>query len=303
MDEGGKPDPKQRLEVQFFAPPPDLAPCFTTFYRLDFSIPKGGTVTDYLQPEWANLRFFKKNPPSAQVIESQEVVTARFTATGPSCKATRFTMGSTSMWGFGLSPLGWARFVAKPANAFANGLWDGEKEESFARFKPLYALLCRSDSDTRTKIEQAASFFRGLAGPPDDEDRILAIHEAMIDPYLLEVGDFAQRTGLTVRTLERLCARYFGFPPRSLLRRQRMMRSLVAFMLSEDKSWTQVIDAHYHDQAHFVHEFHFFMGMSPSEYASMPHPILSAFMEERKRIWGSPVQTLDRPGLTVERPA
>jgi hypothetical protein len=37
------------------------------------------------------------------------------------------------------------------------------------------------------------------------------------------------------------------------------------------------------------------MGMSPSEYAAMEHPILSTFMVERQRVWGSPVQTLDRP--------
>ena len=44
-----------------------------------------------------------------------------------------------------------------------------------------------------------------------------------------------------------------------------------------------------------MHEFHTFMGMSPTQYAAMPHPVLAAFMEERQRIWGSPVQTLDTP--------
>ena len=37
------------------------------------------------------------------------------------------------------------------------------------------------------------------------------------------------------------------------------------------------------------------MRMSPSEYAALDHPVLSAFMAERARIMGSPVQTLDRP--------
>ena len=80
-----------------------------------------------------------------------------------------------------------------------------------------------------------------------------------------------------------------------LLRRQRLMRSLAAFMLEPRASWSAVIDRHYHDQSHFVHEFHAFMGCTPSDYAAQPHPVLSAFMAERKRIWGSPVQTLDPP--------
>jgi AraC-like DNA-binding protein len=59
--------------------------------------------------------------------------------------------------------------------------------------------------------------------------------------------------------------------------------------------WSPSIDALYTDQAHFNHEFHEFMGMSPSEYAALPHPILSAFMEQRAKTWGSAAQTLDRP--------
>ena len=100
---------------------------------------------------------------------------------------------------------------------------------------------------------------------------------------------------MSKRTLERLCAKHFGFSPLLLLRRQRMMRTLSTFMLYERSKWSAVIDQHYHDQAHFVREFHSFMKMSPSEYASMPHPILSAFMKERNRVLGSPVQTLDQP--------
>ena len=55
------------------------------------------------------------------------------------------------------------------------------------------------------------------------------------------------------------------------------------------------MDAHYHDQAQFTREFQTFMGMSPSVYAAMEHPILTAFVEARARIWGSPAQTLDKP--------
>ena len=287
---------RQPVDVKFFAPPEDLAPCFTTFYKLEVSLPQSRTVSDYLQPEWANLRFFMRNPPRATAGDGT-TINSRFTATGPSSHPTYFEMGSCSMWGIGLLPLGWARFVHEPANEYTDIICDGERHPTFGRFVPLCEMLCASNMGDGEEYAAITAFFRALAPPPKDAARILAIHEAVIDPHVIEASALADRVGLTKRTLERVCDRHFGFPPQLLLRRQRMMRSLVAFMLGDKKSWSGAIDRHYHDQAHFVHEFHNFMGMSPSEYARMDHPILSAFMVERQRVLGSPVQTLDPPGI------
>ena len=286
---------ERHVKVRFFAPPADLAPCFTTFYKMEVTPPRGEVLTDYLQPEWSNLRFFMGKPPRAYPPEGGDAVTSSFQATGPSSLPTRFELPATSMWGIGLLPLGWARFIAAQANEFANAICDGHTSAVFSAFTPLYDALRADGRDEQAQFSLITDFFRNLAPMPRDIARILKVHEAMVDPYLMEVGALAERVGITTRTLERLCKRHFGFPPRLLLRRQRMMRSLAAFMLAERKSWTETIDRHYHDQAHFVHEFHTFMGMSPSQYAAMPHPVLNAFMEERQRVWGSPVQTLDKP--------
>ncbi len=286
---------QQCIDVRFFAPPADLAPCFTTFYRLDVKLPEGETLEDWLQPEWANLRFFADNPPSAHLPDGQGVEGARFQATGPSSCPTHFRLASTRMWGIGLFPLGWARFVGVDASEQANTVVDGELSPVFERFTPLCEYLCRRDLSDEEQFGAITEFFRNLAEPPRDQARIQKVHEVMVDPRLLQVEEFAEKSGLSKRTLERICARHFGFSPRLLLRRQRLMRSLAAYMLEPEASWSDVIDRHYHDQSHFVHEFHAFMRCTPSEYAAHPHPVLSAFMAERKRIWGSPAQTLDAP--------
>ena len=285
----------RKLAVRFFAPPDDLSPCFTTFYRCEISLPAGERLTDHLQPEWSNLRFFQGAAPEARMVSGGDVVRSRFQATGPSSEPVRFSIGSMKFWGIGLFPLGWARFIGEPADRFANTVWDGTAQEVFQRFVPLGHALQSSDQSDEADFDLITEFFRSLAPPPRDAARILRIHEAMVDPYLVEVGTLAERAGLTTRTLERVCRRHFGFPPRLLLRRQRLMRSLAAYMLADGKNWTETIDRHYHDQAHFVHEFHSFMGMSPSEYAHMDHPIIEAFMANRQKVWGSPVQTLDSP--------
>ena len=283
-----------RVEARFFAPPPALEGCVTSIYRLDLDVPGGGRLTDWLQPEWANLRVFSGDLPWAQVVGGALVADARFTVTGPSSRGARFGLGTTRMWGIGLLPLGWARFVGRPAARYANMLADAEAHPDFSRFGALPAVFGDTPDD-EAEFARIVAVLHAAARPVTDEARIVAVHKAMVELGLATVSDFAARAGLSVRALERVCRRHFGFPPKLLLRRQRFMRSLAAWMLGGMGRWTAAIDELYTDQAHFNHEFHEFMGMSPSEYAALPHPILSAFMEQRARTWGSPAQTLDKP--------
>lgn len=290
--------PDCTINVRFFAPPADLDGCFTTFYRVELQVPGGGKVMDWLQPEWGNLRFFSGNLPIAS-IRGHSLGEARFTVTGPSSLPNRFEIGSTRLWGVGLFPLGWARFVGLPAADYANVLADGDGHPDFARFVPLADSLFEERRDDESEFARIVGFFRSLDRPVADQARIKAVHESLVDPDVDNVADLAERTGLGVRALERCCSRHFGFPPKLLLRRQRFMRSLAAFMLAKGGNWTAAIDEHYHDQSHFTRDFRTFMGMTPTEYAALPHPILGAFMAERARVWGSPAQTLDAPGRSA----
>lgn len=283
------------IDVRFFPPPPELEGCFSTFYRATFTMPGGERVRDHLQPEWANLRFFSGDAPDAKIVGGQALSRARFTATGPSALPTEFHLGTTRMWGVGLFPLGWVKFINASAEDMANTLVDGEGHDAYANFAHLPDTLFGEEPDDDAEYQRIIDCFLALNKPHPDEDRIMAVHAALVDPNLSNVSELAERSGLSQRTLERLCQRAFGFSPKRLLRRQRVMRSLAAFMLAQGRNWSASIDDHYHDQAHFVRDFRSFMTMSPREYAALDHPILTAFMPERVRIWGSPAQTLDKP--------
>lgn len=284
------------MRVRFHAPPEDLQGYFTTFYATDLAVADGGTIQDSLQPEWANLRLFKGNVPESWIDDGDHLTGARFVATGPSSRSCNFAVGSTRFWGIGLLPLGWARFVSKSAHKHANLIADGDLHPTFAPFKPLAESLFGDEPDEGAELERIIAFFRGFPSPPvADAERILAIHQALIDPQISAVPEIAQRAGINQRTLERLCLKQFGFTPKLLLRRQRFMRSLAKFMLDPSLKWIGAMDGQYHDQAQFVRDFHKFVGMAPSEYAAMPHPILERFMQERARVHGAAVQTLDRP--------
>lgn len=284
-----------QIDVRFYPAPPDLQGCFSSFYSASFTVADGGRVNDLLQPEWANLRFFLGDRPDAGVIGGEKLSGARLTATGPSSLPVQFELGTTRMWGVGLFPLGWAKFCHGPAKDVANAVVDGETHPAFANFTGLARDLFQDGSGELEELDRIIACFRSMNRDIPDQDRIMAVHGAVVDSGVASVADFADHTGLGRRTLERLCHRYFGFSPKLLLRRQRFMRSLAQFMLENAANWSEAMDSHYHDQAQFVREFRSFMGMSPGEYAARDHPILGAFMKHRAKVWGAAAQTLDRP--------
>lgn len=73
------------------------------------------------------------------------------------------------------------------------------------------------------------------------------------------------------------------------------MRSLVQYLFDPSLHWIGAMDSSYHDQAQFVRDFHRFMGMSPSEYAASPRPVLEAVMRARQQRVGTAVQALHAP--------
>ncbi|MDE2435712.1 MAG: AraC family transcriptional regulator [Sphingomonadales bacterium] len=284
------------IEVRFIPPPEDLRRYFTTFYITRIRLPEGETVDDSLHPEWANLRFFSGASPVSWFDDGPRLEYAPFTATGPSSRTCHFQMGASRLWGIGLLPLGWNRFLRQSAADHANLITDGRIDPTYAPFRALADTLFGPEPDEAAELARIVAFFRGLEGEPvDNEERIIAIHEALINPQVDTVASMVRHVGLGQRTIERICHRAFGFSPKILLRRQRFMRSLAQFMLDPSLKWINAIDSQYHDQAQFVRDFHEFMGTTPREYAATPHPVLERFMHERARLHGAPVQTMDSP--------
>ncbi|WP_421839722.1 helix-turn-helix domain-containing protein [Novosphingobium sp.] len=273
-----------------------MRPYFTTFYITEIVVGAEGQVTDHLHPEWANLRIISGALPVSEIRGAAPFGGVTGIVTGPTSTAVRFTTGTSRIWGIGLLPLGWAKFVAAPANAYADRLCDSAAEPAFAPLRPLVDTLFGPEPDEAAELERITRHFESLAARPlPEEARIRTVHHVLVDPDVASVADMAERASLPTHTLERVCRRYFGFPPSLLLRRQRFMRSLSQYMLDPSLKWIGAIDSHYHDQAQFVREFHRFMGMSPSAYAALPHPVLAGVMRARMVAAGAPVQALHDP--------
>ncbi|WP_137680372.1 helix-turn-helix domain-containing protein [Aurantiacibacter suaedae] len=280
------------LDVRFFRLSDALAPYFTALYSFALTCEDGGLVADSLHPEWAAMRFtYAGTPPAARIIPAEMQQCPPFVVSGPTSRAIDFRLSTSRIFGLGLQPAGWARFVDQPAASLKNVIADGG-ECGFGVFAPLLQLIEAAGGQEDAAAEAINGFLLDLdARTPSVPSRVLACQEALKDADLSDVDDLAERVGTSRRSLERLCSEYFGFPPKTLLRRQRFLRSLARFMLEPRGSWSEALDRHYYDQPHFVRDFRSIMGMTPSEYAEMPHPVLDRIIAQRMVDQGAVAQT------------
>lgn len=288
--------PAAAVRLQFHLPPEDLRPFVTTIYQIVIETPAHAPIDDLLHPEWGNIRLLDGGVAEGSVGGGPLVQTPPAMLVGPTSRATRFRATSGTIWGVGLLPLGWSRLTGTAASDYADRVADLVADPALTTLAPFAQIRHRIPRDALAMRDLLIAASRAALGPPSGrEGEISRIEAALVDPALHTVGDLARITGTTLRTLERLCLSAFGFSPQLLIRRQRFLRSLGQYMLDPSLRWIDTLDGHYHDQAHFVRDFKRFMGMSPSAYAQLPHPMLSAATHARKAAAGEPMQVLHRP--------
>ena len=284
------------VTIRFVMPHDALAPYVTTLYHLEVGDLGGGMLEDLFHPEWANIRFLDGPRRLAAVGEAPLQPVPRRVLSGPSSMCTRFRTGTGRVWGIGLLPLGWAKFCEGNAADYRDRICDTEEESGLAHLAALGDGLFDGPADVRAEAALLQERLQALLSRPvRSEERIARVNAALVDPAVQSVAELADHAALTARTLERLCRRAFGFPPKLLLCRQRFLRSLASYMLDPSMNWIDSIDFGYHDQAHFVRDFHRFMNMSPSAYSQLDKPILAAAVRGRMEAAGQAMQVLHRP--------
>ena len=295
---GGHP----RVALEFFLPPEDLRPFLSTFYSMRVTGSRNEPVRDRLHPEWTNLRYIPQGKCMASVGEDEPGPTPRLSLTGPTSRNTRFEALPSHSWGIGILPLGLARLTPLSASQLADRISDPFEIEELAGLRRLEPLMAEEGAQPAQQVERMAGVMRNLlATPSRREDAIVRVQAALVDPQTHSVAELADSASMSTRTLERFCRDAFGFSPQLLLRRQRFLRSLAQFMLDPSMKWLETLDQHYTDQAHFVRDFRFFMTMTPSEYAALDHPVLSAAARARMEAAGDAMQVLQRPAAPSGR--
>jgi AraC-like DNA-binding protein len=91
-----------------------------------------------------------------------------------------------------------------------------------------------------------------------------------------KIGPVTDRIGLSPRRFIELFRREIGLTPKVFCRVRRFQQVLQTLHRCAETDWAQVaLDCGYYDQAHFIHDFHAFSGLTPGSYRAVATPHLN----------------------------
>lgn len=265
------------VSVYIVRPRVDLQSYVTFFYM----VTSAGPLTDFLYPEWGNVRFALSGDWMVSVpgVENKAPQTAALF--GPTDRHGVVRTNGGTIIGFGLTPIGWHQLIGVSAASLANRVAplghvlgiDGELlraelralDDDCARIDRLEDLLTERLTHRLPVRERLLAVDRALRQRPD------------------EVCDLAAAVGVSERTLHRLCLDGFGFAPKRLMRLQRFLDTLGYVRTAVGQKIRTTIDDTYYDQSHFYRDFRDFMAMSPRRYFSAPRHLMAAAAEAQVR--------------------
>jgi AraC-like DNA-binding protein len=279
--------------VSYHLPAPHLREAITTYYLV--KVEGAGVVRDQIFPEWPNFRMILSGEWTADFPDEPTRAVPIDGVTGALERAVWVEGTAGLMVGVGLMPQGWPQVSDQPADGFTN------------RMRPMTDLLGPVSDRLHAALVAAAPAgdealyavlderLPSLLRPSPQAELVGVAHRALQNPDVQTVADWAEAVRLSARQLERVSRRVFGLSPKRLLRRQRLLRTLAAMREAPHGAWTQFLDAQYADQAHFIHEFNYYMGMTPKAYLTRNQPFMAEAWRRRKALLGSPVQVLQPP--------
>lgn len=267
----------------------------TTYYVLEI----GGEapIEELLFPEWANFRLLLDGVWTQTFGDGRVVTHAPPAAlmSGVISRTAKVRGGPGRLVGVGFLPAGWPVFTAFPAREYVDQIVPLSIFVGAAADELLRDVLAASD-DAAIVAALDAWFLARMAGAQATETLLVAAHEALMDPDVRSVADWARRLGRSPRQLERLTLSYFGMSPKALLRRQRFLRSFAAIREHPPGLWGRMIDPGYVDQSQFIRDFRHFMGMTPGAYFARDVSFMRAAGKARAALLGDPLHGLHAAG-------
>ncbi|MES2421872.1 MAG: hypothetical protein V4595_11325 [Pseudomonadota bacterium] len=282
------------MAIRYDRPAAALADFITGYHVYRSSAPPGGEgQVDWFLPATANVRIAIDAGPIAVSIGRRTYdplpVASLF---GPTSQALKATTHGGVMIGFGISALGWARLVGRPAGDFRNRIVP--MEDLFGRSftnRLVAALQAASDDADIAPILDTLLLAR-LGAPHRDAPLIRNLMEILASDGPADMASAADRLDIATHALRRLSVRHFGFPPKMLLMRARFLRSLLRLMAAGEAADYALIDDSYFDASHFLRDSGTFLGMTPRRFMALTKPFLEASLRARAAVLGSPTQVL-----------
>jgi AraC-like DNA-binding protein len=250
---------RQGARVTFFRPAPALRDAIESYFIFEVYRP----ARDLLPPGWMHSGWIVEGAWQSGPVGGDLTPVPAATLSGPYERAVIAQGTPSRVIALTMTPLGWTRLVGEPASRFAGRatpMGDTLGPESDALLPQL-----RAASDARA-LDLLDAFFIARQRATAADERVAQAHALLRDPQVRTVEDWSGRLGISPRQLERVCDRHFGLPPKRLLRRERLLRTLEEVRRVPPSAWLEAIGDAYADQPHFVREFRWFMHMTPGAW-------------------------------------
>lgn len=273
------------IALDYLPVPERLQPYITTLFYFACDRPR---LRDYF-PAIVGLVSFTLAGESSMVLPGGKRVKApRVALLTPTSEAMSVEAdGPYHSVGAVFSPLGWASLTGLHAEQHADRLYDGV-DHLGAEVGDLAERLCREhaagEKSPRELVERIAEYLltRAQRVKPRHVVLIRTVAEWMASELDPPLASLFERCAYSERQVERLVQRYYGCPPKMLVRKYRALR-VMALLLAPDTTPEQaaaLVDLYY-DQSHMIRDIRKFAGRTPTQMADNDTPVLAALVDIR----------------------
>ncbi|MEY4890483.1 MAG: hypothetical protein RIQ75_1613 [Pseudomonadota bacterium] len=269
------------LNLVYAAPSPTLADYVSAFYLFDTDEP---SFSDIERADIAQLRFSLSGSGDITFGPNDTQPFSAVTLIGPRMKASTLRVtGPAICFGMGLLPAGWCALTGLPANQYANRVVDAQDRingDVFALREAMAASGCFEDMVAASERFVAEAVAKAETPPFRLIRAVDAWLEASMDP---DIGDLAEKTGLSAAQLQRQLKATYGASPKLLARKYRALKTAVR-IANGDGVWQDYVGDTYYDQSHCIREIKAFTGVTPEAIRKTPRLTKATF--ERHKLKG-----------------
>lgn len=261
-----------------YSPPLPLGRFVQCFWYSE-GMPEGAHTHERLMPNGEATIVFNLLDSSIRIYHPDDI--RRFDTYGRAvlsgARTNYFVIGAAEqerVIGIQFHPGGSFPFFREPADIMENSfialedLWRSRAGELRER------LLAASSAKAMFQIlekDLLALLARPLTWHPAVD---YALHHFRRRPHATTIARMTEKIGLSSRRFIQLFSQQVGLTPKAFCRVRRFQQVLTTVHGAKQVDWSEVaLDCGYYDQAHFIHDFQSFSGMTPSGYlaAATPH--------------------------------
>ncbi len=275
------------LTMRYMSPCADLGGRITSYYVMESPPGVDLDMHDYAIPEWPNLRCLLRGNVTAAFDMNDMSDAHLFTAPpseaylfGASTKALKVHLqGPFKLVGAGLFPRGWRDLIGVPASDWTNRMdridvaWGHDPATVWSALA-----AAESDADIARLLDQM--FLQRLKAVRHNRlsPAVENVEALLVDQNIATVEMIAERTGMSLRQIERISLNGFGLSPKQVIRKFRFLRTVTTLAKTPNGAWRDMIDELYFDQSHFIRDFKAYTGITPTEYQKNPPILIQGYL-------------------------